>query len=86
MANGHCWVPLCNNDKRYDSGKDLSDFNFSRDKKKGKHVPSLEYTQVHWLRPSSLVSNPKWWLRDVWVLLCVVLLFKVMKAVVYPKC
>ena len=24
MANDHCWVPLRNNGKRYDSGKDLS--------------------------------------------------------------
>ena len=26
MANDQCCVPLCNNDKRYDSGKDLSYF------------------------------------------------------------
>ena len=47
MADVHCCVPFCNNDKRYDSGKDLSYINFSRDKKKGKDTPSLEYTQVH---------------------------------------
>ena len=23
MANGHCWVPLCNNDKEYDSAHGL---------------------------------------------------------------
>ena len=32
VANDHCCVPLCNNEKRYDSGKDLSYLNFPSDK------------------------------------------------------
>lgn len=32
MANNDCCVPLCNNDKQYDCGKDLSYFNFRGDK------------------------------------------------------
>ena len=62
--NDHCCLSLYNNDKRYDRGKDLSYFNFPRDKQKRKRTLSLEYTQIRCLRPSSLVSNPKWRLRD----------------------
>ena len=36
MANDHRRVPLYNNDKRYDSGKDLSYLNFPRNKQKMK--------------------------------------------------
>ena len=32
VVNNHCGVPLCNNDKWYDGGKDLSDFSFPFDK------------------------------------------------------
>ena len=42
MAYGHCWVLLCYHDMRYDSGKDLSYFNFPRDEQKRKRTPSLE--------------------------------------------
>ena len=42
MAYDHCWVLLCDNDMRYDSGKDLSYFNFPRDEQKRKRTPSLE--------------------------------------------
>jgi len=42
MAYGHCWVLLCDNDMRYDSGKDLSYFTFPRDEQKRKRTPSLE--------------------------------------------
>ena len=42
MANDPCCVSLCNNDKRYDSGKDFSYFNFPRDQQKRKRMPSLE--------------------------------------------
>ena len=42
MANDHCCVPLYNDDKRYDSGKDLSYFNFPGYKQKRKRTPSLE--------------------------------------------
>ena len=56
---------LCNNDKRYDSGKDLSYFNFPRDKQKRKRTPSLECIKYfEFFGPTSLVLNPKWWLRD----------------------
>ena len=64
MANDHWYEPLCSNDKRYGSGKALSYFSFLRDKQKRKRTPPLEYTQVYCLCPSSLVSNPKWRLRD----------------------
>ena len=37
MAHDHCCVPLCNNDKRYNSGKDLSlIFNFPTNKQQTK--------------------------------------------------
>ena len=36
-------VPLCNDDKRYDCGKDLSYCYFPRDKQKRKRTPSLDY-------------------------------------------
>ena len=68
MVNDHCCLPLCDNDKRYDSSKDQSFFNFPRDKQKRWRMPSLEYTQVHCLCPSSLVSNPKWRLSEKGVL------------------
>ena len=42
MASDHCCVPLCNDDKHYDSSKDLSYFNFLRDRQKRKRTPSLE--------------------------------------------
>ena len=64
MASDHFRLPLCNNDKRYHSGKDLPYYNFPSDKQKRKRMPSLVYTQVHCFCPSSLVSNPKWQLRD----------------------
>ena len=56
MAHDHCCVPLCSNDKRYDSGKDLSYFDFPSDKQKRKCTPSYEYNtnmlftlfQPHW--------------------------------------
>ena len=39
VANDHCgFIPLSNNDKRYDSSKDLSYFNFRRDKQKRKRT------------------------------------------------
>ena len=43
MGNGNCCVPLCYNDKRHHSGKDLSNFNFPRDKQKRKSMPPLEW-------------------------------------------
>ena len=43
MENDHCCIPPCNNDKQYGSDKDRSYFNFPRDKKKRKRMPSLEY-------------------------------------------
>ena len=43
MVNDHCCVRLYNRDKRYDSGKDPSYFNFPRDKQKRKRALSLEY-------------------------------------------
>ena len=52
------------------SGIDLSYFNFPSDKRKRKRTPSEEYTQVHCLCPSSLVTNPKWRLRGKGVLYC----------------
>ena len=33
LANDHRYVPLCNNEKRYGSGRDLSYSNFPRDKR-----------------------------------------------------
>ena len=39
----HCFVPLRDNDKQYDSGKDLCYFNFPRDKQKRKRTPSLDF-------------------------------------------
>lgn len=34
MANGHCCVPLCNKNSYYNTCKDLSCFNFPRNKEK----------------------------------------------------
>ena len=42
MANYHCCIPLCNNDKCYNSGEDLCYFNFPKDGLKQKQTPSLE--------------------------------------------
>ena len=64
IAGDHFCVPLCNDDKQCDSGKDLSYFNFMRDEQKRNRTPSLEYKQGDCLCPFSLVSHPKWWLRD----------------------
>ena len=54
-------IPLVNNDKRYDSGKDLSYLNFPRDKQKRKRTPSLQ-CMIYFenIGPTSLVLNPKW--------------------------
>ena len=46
MANDHCCVPLCNDDKRNHSGTDLSYFNFPSDRQKTKahtilHISTL---------------------------------------------
>ena len=41
MAKDHCCIPLCNNDKHYNSSEDLFSFNFPRDKKKQKRMSSL---------------------------------------------
>ena len=43
VANDQFCIPLCNNNKCYDSGKDLSYFHFPRDNEKRKRTPSLEY-------------------------------------------
>ena len=68
MANDPCCVPRFNNNTCYHSGKDLSYFNFPRDKQKRKLTPSLEcivyVIRVRYLCPSSLISNPKWVLSD----------------------
>lgn len=67
MAHDHCCVPLCNNDKRYNSGKDLSlIFNFPTNKQQTKANAIFRMHNlfgVQSLCPSSLVSNPKWRLR-----------------------
>ena len=65
IGSCHCCVPLVNNDKRYDSDEDLSYLNFPRDKQKRKRTPSLECIKYfEFFDPTSLVLNPKWWLRD----------------------
>ena len=43
MEKDHRFIPVCNDDKQYDSGKELYYFNFPRNKKKRKRMPSLEY-------------------------------------------
>lgn len=60
MAYDHFCVPICKDAKQYDSGKDLSSFNFLRDEQQRNRTPSLEYKQGDCLCPSSLVANPKW--------------------------
>ena len=42
MTKDHCCIPLCNNEKDYNSGKDLSYFNIPRAEKKQKHMLSLQ--------------------------------------------
>ena len=56
MANDHSFVRICNNDKRYGSGKDISYFNFLCGKQRRKRAAALEYILVPCLCPSSLVS------------------------------
>ena len=60
MANDHFFAPICNKEKRYGSGKDISYFHFLCGKQRRKRALSLGYILV----PSSLVSNPKWRLLD----------------------
>ena len=55
----HCCVPHCNNNKRYNSGRDLSlIFNFPTKANAIFRMHNLVGVQS--LCPSSLVSNPKW--------------------------
>ena len=70
MANVHCCVPLCNNDKQYDSGKDLFHFNFPRDMQERKRMPPLEYIIYleyirNWFEPR---SNIPWLKKIIWVI------------------
>ena len=61
MSNAQCCIRLCSNDKCYDSGKDISYFNFPRDKQKQKRTPSLEYTicleYIVYARPTSFQTQ-----------------------------
>ena len=59
LANDHFCLPLCKNDKRCYSDRDLSYLNFPSDKHKRKHPSSIEYTQGPCLWPSSLVTKCK---------------------------
>lgn len=56
MENDHFFAPICNKDKRYGSGKDISYFNFLCGKQRRKRAAALEYILVPCLCPSSLVS------------------------------
>ena len=53
MANDRCCVPFCNIDKRYDSGKDLSNFNFPRNKQKAKAKAIFRMRNLFWVHSLS---------------------------------
>ena len=79
MRTDHCCVPLCNNDKHYDSGKDLSYYNFPRDKQKRKRTPSLEciihFAYIVYARSASFqIQNGGCVIRVSWLRLRVTLL------------
>jgi len=48
LCQDNCFVPLCNDGKRCNSGQDLSYWNFPRDKPKGKCTPSLEFIYLEY--------------------------------------
>ena len=63
MAHDHCYAPLFNNDKRYDSerGKDLAYFNFPRNKQNRKRTLSFDcmiyFEYVFYALPASFKSK-----------------------------